>query len=245
MTIELANRLAELRKQKGLSQEELADKLGVSRQAISKWERAEASPDTDNLIELAKIYDISLDELVGLSSPKKEEEKDGIHIKSGEIHISGDSIHIGDGEVHIQDEDGSKVEIKDHQIQLTDKNGNTKVIKHPDEHTKFMALISSVVTLFIVIAYLLLGTIWGLWAQVWPLFILIIVIPSIFEAFVKRKPYKFNYAAFVVFIYFLLNSWILAANPLWHPLWVMFVTIPVYYSITGFIKYKEKDNYES
>ena len=126
-------------------------------------------------------------------------------------------------------------------LTLTDKNGNTKVIKHPDEHTKFMALISSVITLFIVIAYLLLGTIWGLWAQAWPLFILIIVIPSIFEAFVKRKPYKFNYAGLVVFIYFLLNSWILAANPLWHPLWVMFVTIPVYYSITGFIKYKEKE----
>ena len=51
MTIELANRLAELRKQKGLSQEELADRLQVSRQAISKWERGEASPDTDNLIE--------------------------------------------------------------------------------------------------------------------------------------------------------------------------------------------------
>lgn len=72
MTIEFANRLAELRKNKGLSQEELADKLGVSRQAVSKWERGEASPDTDNLIELARIYDISLDELVGLSNNDKK-----------------------------------------------------------------------------------------------------------------------------------------------------------------------------
>ena len=64
MNIETANRLYELRKQNGLSQEEVADKLGISRQAVSKWERAEASPDTDNLISLAKLYGVSLDELL-------------------------------------------------------------------------------------------------------------------------------------------------------------------------------------
>ena len=50
MNIEIANRLVQMRKKMGLSQEQLADKLGLSRQAVSKWERAEASPDTDNLI---------------------------------------------------------------------------------------------------------------------------------------------------------------------------------------------------
>ena len=64
MNIETANRLYELRKKNGLSQEELADKLGISRQAVSKWERAEASPDTDNLICLAKLYNVSLDDLL-------------------------------------------------------------------------------------------------------------------------------------------------------------------------------------
>ena len=64
MNIEIANRLVELRKKNNLSQEELADKLGLSRQAVSKWERAEASPDTDNLICLAKIYGVSLDDLL-------------------------------------------------------------------------------------------------------------------------------------------------------------------------------------
>lgn len=64
MTIEIADRLVVLRKNKGLSQEELAEKLGVSRQAVSKWERAEASPDLEKLIALSKLYDITLDELL-------------------------------------------------------------------------------------------------------------------------------------------------------------------------------------
>lgn len=64
MTIELANRLIEFRKKHNMSQEELASKLNLSRQTISKWERSEASPDTDNLIELAKLYNISIDDLL-------------------------------------------------------------------------------------------------------------------------------------------------------------------------------------
>lgn len=64
MNIEIANRLVKLRKRNGLSQETLAEKLGISRQAVSKWERAEASPDTDNLIMLARLYGVSLDELL-------------------------------------------------------------------------------------------------------------------------------------------------------------------------------------
>lgn len=69
MNIDIANRLYELRKRYNYSQEELADKIGVSRQAVSKWERAEASPDTDNLILLAKLYNVSLDELLSTSEP--------------------------------------------------------------------------------------------------------------------------------------------------------------------------------
>lgn len=60
----LPKRLATLRRSKAMSQEELANILGVSRQAVSKWERGESSPDTLNLIGLADLYEMSLDELV-------------------------------------------------------------------------------------------------------------------------------------------------------------------------------------
>ena len=75
MNIKLADRLIELRKQNRLSQEALAEKLGLSRQAISKWERGESSPDTDNLIALAELYGISLDELLGNESVTKENQE--------------------------------------------------------------------------------------------------------------------------------------------------------------------------
>ncbi|MFQ9181530.1 MAG: helix-turn-helix domain-containing protein [Eggerthella lenta] len=64
MNVEIAQRLAAMRREQGYSQEELAERLGLSRQAVSKWERAESSPDTGNLIALAKLYGVSLDDLL-------------------------------------------------------------------------------------------------------------------------------------------------------------------------------------
>ena len=71
MNLKIANRLLALRREHGYSQEELAYKLGVSRQAVSKWERAESSPDTDNLLALARLYGVSLDALL-LHTPAGE-----------------------------------------------------------------------------------------------------------------------------------------------------------------------------
>lgn len=110
MNIEIANRLVEMRKAHGLSQEELAARLGISRQAVSKWERAESSPDTDNLIMLSRLYGVSLDQLLAtdedIPRPEPEEEKP-----------SGDSrarqnvrINLHDG-INVTDDDGSHVHI--------------------------------------------------------------------------------------------------------------------------------------
>ena len=60
----LGEKLKKLRKARGLSQEQLADQLNVSRQAISKWELGESTPDTDNLIALSDYYGVSLDYLL-------------------------------------------------------------------------------------------------------------------------------------------------------------------------------------
>lgn len=65
----LAIRIQELRKKSGDSQEQLAGKLGVSRQAISKWESEQGIPDLNNIIKISECYDVSLDFLVkGISN---------------------------------------------------------------------------------------------------------------------------------------------------------------------------------
>ena len=63
--MEIGKKIIDLRKKNGLSQEELAEKVGVARQTISKWELGETSPDLKQAKELSKIFNISLDELTG------------------------------------------------------------------------------------------------------------------------------------------------------------------------------------
>lgn len=71
--MEFNNKLYELRKQKGLSQEELAGRLNVSRQTVSKWEVGESAPDMDNLVSISELFGVSLDELVLDKTPEKEQ----------------------------------------------------------------------------------------------------------------------------------------------------------------------------
>ena len=60
----LGRRIQEARKAAGLSQESLGERLGVSRQAVSKWESGASDPSTSNLMALAKLYGISAEELL-------------------------------------------------------------------------------------------------------------------------------------------------------------------------------------
>ncbi len=93
MSIQLGSNLAELRKKNGYSQEALAEKLGISRQAVSKWERGESTPDTDTLIELASLYGTSLDMLVGNKNSEEETPKQGK--KKTEKQKNSDAIYPG------------------------------------------------------------------------------------------------------------------------------------------------------
>lgn len=68
----LSKQIQELRRKKGFSQEELAAALGVSRQAVSKWESGAAIPEVDKLIQLARLFEVSMDRLLGLE-PQEEE----------------------------------------------------------------------------------------------------------------------------------------------------------------------------
>lgn len=97
MDLAMAQRLVDRRKAAGLSQEALAAQLGVSRQAVSKWERSESSPDTDNLIALAALYGVSLDELLyGEAASDADSSEDGSTETVDEAKEAEDSAEHAD-----------------------------------------------------------------------------------------------------------------------------------------------------
>jgi len=73
--MKLGETILKYRQRHGLSQEKLAEQVGVSRQAVSKWEVGDAVPDTDKLIPLARALGITVDELLG-NIPEEEGEQE-------------------------------------------------------------------------------------------------------------------------------------------------------------------------
>lgn len=247
MNIEIANRLLQYRKRMGLSQEELAEKIGVSRQAVSKWERAEAAPDTDNLIELSKVYGVSLDEMLKGESEKEAEDTAPEQPESAEEPDSEEpakekheKVHIGFDGIHIHDNDGTKVDIDKHGV-FVEENGEKKVYTGPDGHIHkssdviekeeehksiWLKLPYPIVT---VIAYVLFGTfdVMGGWAFGWIVFLTIPLYYTLVEAIIKRRAKIFCYPVLAAMIYLIIGfsfEW-------WHPGWVVFLTIPLFYWI--------------
>ena len=241
MTIEIADRLIKLRKKHGLSQEELADKLGLSRQAVSKWERAEASPDTDNLICLAKLYGVSLDEL--LSTDEDLETIVDEQVKKEEEKKPEEGIHITNDGVIINDDEGQQVVINDDGIVCKDKN-NRKV-----KVNRFMAILGCIeggLFVLAIIAYILLGVFLNMWHNAWVVFFVPEIICSIARAIGKRNAQQFNVTFTAIFAFFFVCMILpgLEAN-LWHPMWVVFLAIPLYHTFVGIIRKavaKEEDD---
>ena len=146
MNIELANRLYEYRKQSGLSQEELAEKLGISRQSVSKWERAESCPDTDNLIELAKIYNVSLDELVHNNVNEKQVKKEKveeaaylikINIEDNDFEDNFDNeLILKEDGIHFYNNDDNGVVINKNGIHINKEQSKEEIIPYEEVYTE-------------------------------------------------------------------------------------------------------------
>ena len=160
MNIEIANRLLTLRKQFNLSQEELAERLGISRQAVSRWERAEASPDTDNLINLSKLYGVSIDSLLAIDT---------------------------DGEANLEYQTRVQSDLGNMSNQGTVEAPIPETPKEDDieDVVKFLRRLSPVYPILVTIVYLILGFLLNLWHPGWILFL---TIPIFYAIIRKEKP---------------------------------------------------------
>ena len=149
MNLQTAQRLLEYRKSSGLSQEELAERIGVSRQAVSKWERGEASPDTDNLIALSEVYGVTLDELTkGKPETASENTENSVGDEHDSVHVSfkngidvvdakkGDRVHVSWNGVHVES-GNSKVHVDKNSSSQLDKIGQ---LDHNIEEIMTLAL---------------------------------------------------------------------------------------------------------
>lgn len=222
MTIENANRLAELRRTHGLSQEELAEKLGVSRQAVSKWERAESSPDTDNLIALAQLYGVTLDVLLGLQLPQTPVPAEPAEYEAPDPEVAPEAASAPEVSEPCLDPEcdplpnGSYYE---HAAQAAARAAEEEAAAaaRDREHRRRRFPYPLVVTF----AYLVLGFCFHLWHPGWIVFL---TIPLFYLPDRERHPLRLlGNPVMVTIIYLLLGTqcgW-------WHPGWLVFFLIPL------------------
>ena len=260
MNIEIANRLLEYRKRSWLSQEELAEKLDISRQSVSKWERAEASPDTDNLIELAKIYGVTMDDLLNVDKPinfKEEEPVEHVASKGYVIEINKDNnFHEDeddnkitlkkDGVYIIYEKTREKSQLDYEELYVKVEDENKKIVEIEDfgkvkavstKAKKIKSIIDGGLILLIVLLYVALCTLEVAdWGKFWIIFVAYPMLTSLVEAIVYKDVRKFAYPIFVTVVYLVLGMYF----DLWHPFWFVFVTIPLYYVIINIFVKKEE-----
>ena len=200
MNDKIAKRLIFLRKEKKYSQEEVAEVLGVSRQAVSKWERGECSPDTDNLIRLAKLYHLSLDEvLLGSNTNEKEENKTETVFR--DVRNDDEREEENKEKSFYQSSKWRKME-----KEMDDKVKNSKV-PYP---------------LLVTILYLILGFGWKLWHPGWVIF-LTIPLHGLKKGNASWRVYLAS-PVMVTIIYILLGHYF----NLWHPSWLLFLCVPIF-----------------
>ena len=230
MTIEVANKLVKLRKENGLSQEELASKLGISRQAVSKWERAEASPDTDNLICLAKLYNVSLDDLLKTDDTIEDIKEDQLlKSESNEEHVK-----VNGEDIVINTSNGEEVLITGDNIKV-EKDGKIKYIKSTEAkmEARVATIVCSSIMLISLILYVLLSVFVSetFWGWLWVALLVGPVVSSIIDMIYYKNLKKLNIVFIAIIIYIPLGM----LKGLWHPAWVVFLLIPAYYIFAGIV----------
>jgi len=202
MNITVAKNLETFRKERGWTQETLAEKVGVSRQAVSSWEQGTSSPDTDNLIILARLYGVKVDDLL---FPEGEQD-----------------------------------DFKQRREAFFEVDAGHEKTKHKSVYTRSQ---SFPIVAVVVLIYFIVSFATRRWDITW-LICLAIPIYEYIVFWVEQAQGKANrhwmelfpYPLIVVAAFFLLGYY----THLWHIVWVLYLTIPIYYFILRIIRNKDK-----
>lgn len=166
--MQIADRLVALRKKNGISQEALADQLGVSRQAVSKWETGQTLPDTEKLIRLADLYQVSLDELL-----KKD------HPNTVQRNVEASNKHLGNSwEEEAEEEDDEWCAVES---QLNESSKAAARFKVNGQSFTKPELAEEIIYTFAVLFYIGWGLIMKNWTIMWIVFPLAYCLTLVFE----------------------------------------------------------------
>ena len=202
-----------LRKLKGITQEELADTVGVSRQSVSKWETGDAFPETEKIIQLCDIFGVPMDVLLRGDAKSY-------------IGACSDGERGGNADGETEGENGG-----DPLCVTAEEAERVKDFGTLPKKTRKCVIASAAEGLIFIVAaavYVCLGAILGLWHPAWIIFIFAIALSALAEHIIKNKD---GIAAAVMrglrdciillatAVYLLLGF---LCN-LWHPGWVIFI----------------------
>ena len=218
MDLFTAKKLTLLRKYHSLSQEALAEKIGVSRQAVSKWERGEASPDTDNILSISKLYEISVDDILGDKDAQTvideiEKKKSGAVIAP---EISEEKNEAAENKISEEKNIPNKKPKQEKQETTRCQKAGKLLMRFPF----FLAVI---------IIFLILGFSLSLWHPMWVIFF---SIPTYYlTAFALKAPTKRKLLIRLPVYLYIVSLYIILGFTLnlWHPYWLIFLTLPFYY----------------
>ena len=192
----LSEKIQQLRKQNEISQEQLAEKLNVTRQAISKWETGECLPDIENILQLSDIFGVSVDYL----------------LKNRPGHPAPTSTHVSEKPFSAIDNNMNE------DLALADELDNrpAKSWGRFDFTIEGGRGISGVIYPLATLAYLIMGIYWGLWHPGWVIFIFAWFLTEVVSFF---RTGRFNVSIYSIAAIAFLCIGLLTG----HWLWLLFV----------------------
>lgn len=183
----LGEKIKELRIENKLTQEELANKLGVTRQAISKWEQNLALPDTNNLISISKIFNVKVDELINYKS-----------------NLGNQNIEADIDNSDTSDDKESKLDL------------NSIKEKKDIKNTPIYSILYSLIFLICLVTFTLVGMYAkNGWNYSWIIWLLLPTFISLFESIKRRKASLFLFPVLITAIYLFIGMYFSAWHPYW------------------------------